>query len=129
MGLHCRKRIARTWPSEAAARAVTSAPGMLERHRKRDRARLTQPFGLCVPDLRSVAPRTLFERRGHDPLLAVSLEEDPMGFPCPIAPSRGSWRTPAAAPVKRRTAGRDFQPVAIRTHAPRPRSESEPDRA
>jgi len=26
-----------------------------------------------------------------------------MGFPCPIVPSRGSWRTPAAAPVKRRS--------------------------
>jgi hypothetical protein len=46
----------------------------------------------------------LSQRRRRFPLLAVTLEEVPTGDPSPYAPPRGSWRTPAAAPVKRRGA-------------------------
>jgi hypothetical protein len=75
---------------------------MPEHHPERHQARLAQPWGLGVPDLRSVCPRTLLERRRRFPLLAVSLEEVPAGVPSPFVPPRGSWRTPAAAPVKGR---------------------------
>jgi hypothetical protein len=83
----------------------------MSQHRQESReARLTQrahsldgSVGLCVPDLRSVCPRTLLERLRRFPLLAVSLEEDPTGAPPPFAPSRGSWCIPAAAPVNRRS--------------------------
>jgi hypothetical protein len=47
----------------------------------------------------------LFERRCHDPLLAVTFEEVPTGVPAPFAPPRGSWRARGLlvmAPVKRR---------------------------
>ena len=78
--------------------------GMPEDHPERHEARLSQPFVLFAPDLRSVCPRALLERLRRFPLLAVSLEEDPMtGVPSPCVPPRGSWRTPAATPVKGRS--------------------------
>lgn len=67
-------------------------------------ARPTARLTLTPPCLsHSLPARSLSERHRHDPLLAVSLEEGPMGAPSPCVPPRGSWRTPAAAPVKRRS--------------------------
>jgi hypothetical protein len=47
---------------------------------------------------------SLLERRCHDPLLAVSLEEVLDGSRSPFVPPRGPWCIPAAAPVKGRFA-------------------------
>ena len=82
---------------------------MPEDHPERHEARLSQPFVLFAPDLRSVDYGPLRSRSparvGACPSASTpspeALEEDPMmGVPSPFVPLRGSWRTLAAAPVE-----------------------------
>jgi hypothetical protein len=76
----------------------------ISRGRARDGARLTLA-GRWVFGHPHVHPAwSLLERRCHDPLLAVSLEEVLDGSRSPFVPPRGSWCIPAAAPVKGRFA-------------------------
>jgi len=77
---------------------------MREHHREqisRGQARPTACLMVtpCCPS-HPFPARSLSERHQPSP---VALAEAPVGAPSPFAPPRGSWRTPAAAPVKGRS--------------------------
>ena len=86
-------------------RRVGAGGGGREEMREHRRERTAQT------DLRSVCHRRLRSRsvapQGACPSVItpspMALEEVPTGAPSPYAPPRGSWCTPAAAPVKRRS--------------------------